>query len=150
MANLKKTLDEHEQLEGKRERDALLCCSLSCSLKWILCLFSCIFYTKLCLYVSYFSFLQSFHHGQHSGLDEDGSIYVNEAAFLASSMNNRHLHHYQHQCQHNTHPNPGYVNSPSAQNSLNSLLALSNHTHPTISMQDELWTEGTEKHKSIN
>ncbi|XP_058238662.1 rho guanine nucleotide exchange factor 28 isoform X6 [Hemibagrus wyckioides] len=84
---------------------------------------------------------KSFHHGHHSGLDEDGSIYVNEAAFLAPSMNNRHLHHYQHQYQHNTHLHAGYVNSPSAQNSLNSLLALSNHTHPTINMQDELWTE---------
>lgn len=95
-----------------------------------------------------FSFLKSFHHGHHSGLDEDGSIYVNEAAFLAPSMNNRHLHHYQHQYQHNTHLHAGYVNSPSAQNSLNSLLALSNHTHPTISMQDELWTEGTEQHEA--
>ncbi|XP_053474284.1 rho guanine nucleotide exchange factor 28 isoform X3 [Ictalurus furcatus] len=84
---------------------------------------------------------KNFHHGHHSGLDEDGSIFVNEAAFLAPSMNNRHLHHYQHQYQHNTHLHPGYVNSPSAQNSLNSLLALSNHTHPTISTQDELWTE---------
>ncbi|XP_047007804.1 rho guanine nucleotide exchange factor 28 isoform X5 [Ictalurus punctatus] len=84
---------------------------------------------------------KNFHHGHHSGLDEDGSIFVNEAAFLATSMNNRRLHHYQHQYQHNTHLHPGYVNSPSAQNSLNSLLALSNHTHPTISTQDELWTE---------
>ncbi|XP_060719295.1 rho guanine nucleotide exchange factor 28 isoform X2 [Tachysurus vachellii] len=84
---------------------------------------------------------KSFHHGHHSGLDEDGSVYVNEAVFLAPSMNNRHLHHYQHQYQHNTHLHPGYVDSPSAQNSLNSLLALSNHTHPTISMQDEPWTE---------
>ncbi|GAA6073367.1 rho guanine nucleotide exchange factor 28 [Tachysurus ichikawai] len=91
---------------------------------------------------------KSFHHGHHGGLDEDGSVYVNEAVFLAPSMNNRHLHHYQHQYQHNTHLHPGYVDSPSAQNSLNSLLALSNHTHPTISMQDEPWTEGMEQHES--
>ncbi|KAB5522559.1 hypothetical protein PHYPO_G00160970 [Pangasianodon hypophthalmus] len=84
---------------------------------------------------------KNFHHGHHGGLDEDGSIFVNEAAFLAPTMNNRHLNHYQHQYQHNTLIHPGFVNSPSAQNSLNSLLALSNHTHPTISMQDELWTE---------
>ncbi|XP_046694848.1 rho guanine nucleotide exchange factor 28 isoform X3 [Silurus meridionalis] len=85
---------------------------------------------------------KSFHRGLHGGLDEDGSIFVNEAAFLTPSMNNRHLHHYQHQQnQHNTHLLPGYENSPSAQNSLNSLLALSNHTHPTISTQDELWSE---------
>ncbi|XP_053086343.1 rho guanine nucleotide exchange factor 28 isoform X6 [Pangasianodon hypophthalmus] len=84
---------------------------------------------------------KNFHHGHHGGLDEDGSIFVNEAAFLAPSMNNRHLNHYQHQYQHNARIHPGFVNSPSAQNSLNSLLALSNHTHPTISMQDELWTE---------
>ncbi|XP_060769019.1 rho guanine nucleotide exchange factor 28 isoform X3 [Neoarius graeffei] len=93
---------------------------------------------------------KSFHHGHRSGLDEDGSIFVNEAAFLAPSMNNRHFHHYQHQYQHNTHLHPGYVNSPSAQNSLNSLLALSNHTHPTISMQDELWTEDTPSIMEIN
>ncbi|KAF5893998.1 rho guanine nucleotide exchange factor 28 isoform X1, partial [Clarias magur] len=84
---------------------------------------------------------KSFHHGHNSGLDEDGSIFVNEAAFLDSSMNNRHLHHYQHQYEYNTHLHSGYANSPSAQNSLNSLLALSNHTHPAIGMQDELWTE---------
>ncbi|KAI5608254.1 rho guanine nucleotide exchange factor 28 isoform X6 [Silurus asotus] len=91
---------------------------------------------------------KSFHRGHHGGLDEDGSIFVNEAAFLTPSMNNRHLHHYQHQQnQHNTHLLPGYENSPSAQNSLNSLLALSNHTHPTISTQDELWSEGTEQCK---
>ncbi|KAM9441335.1 rho guanine nucleotide exchange factor 28 isoform 2-T2 [Clarias gariepinus] len=84
---------------------------------------------------------KSFHHGHNSGLDEDGSIFVNEAAFLDSSMNNRHLHHYQHHYEYNTHLHSGYANFPSAQNSLNSLLALSNHTHPAIGMQDELWTE---------
>ncbi|XP_062845110.1 rho guanine nucleotide exchange factor 28 [Trichomycterus rosablanca] len=76
--------------------------------------------------------VKAFYPAHFSGLDEDGSIFVNEAAFLDPSINNRHLHHHQSQRHHNC---------PSAQNSLNSLLALSNHTHPTISIQDEQCTE---------
>ncbi|XP_036435838.1 rho guanine nucleotide exchange factor 28 isoform X2 [Colossoma macropomum] len=84
---------------------------------------------------------QGIHHGSQ---DEDTSIFVNEAAFLTPSMNNRHLHDHQHQYHHNPDLRPGllgYTDSPSAQNSLNSLLAWSNHSHPTIGMPNPSTTQ---------
>ncbi|KAL7834641.1 hypothetical protein SRHO_G00288880 [Serrasalmus rhombeus] len=87
---------------------------------------------------------QGFHHGQYGGQDEDSSIFVNEAAFLTPSMNNRQLHDHQHQYHHNPDLRPGllgYTDSPSAQNSLNSLLAWSSHRHPTIGMPNPSTTQ---------
>ncbi|XP_072530075.1 rho guanine nucleotide exchange factor 28 isoform X2 [Salminus brasiliensis] len=81
----------------------------------------------------------SLHQGHFGGQDEESSIFVNEAAILTPPVNNRHLHDHQHQYHHNPHLHPGllgYTDSPSAQNSLNSLLAWSNHTHHTIGMPD--------------
>ncbi|KAM3843308.1 rho guanine nucleotide exchange factor 28-like, partial [Diretmus argenteus] len=46
----------------------------------------------------------------HAG---DGSVFVNEAAFTSTTINNRHLHHNAHNC-------------------LNTLLARSNHRHHTV------------------
>ncbi|XP_051794630.1 rho guanine nucleotide exchange factor 28 isoform X2 [Acanthochromis polyacanthus] len=51
----------------------------------------------------------------HAG---NGSVFVNEAAFGSSSINNRHIHHKR--------------NDPSAHNCLNSLLARSNSRQPPI------------------
>ncbi|XP_066514614.1 rho guanine nucleotide exchange factor 28 isoform X2 [Hoplias malabaricus] len=82
---------------------------------------------------------QGFHHGHFGGQDENSSIFVNEAAILNPSVNNRHLHDHEHQYQHISRIRPGilgYTDSPSAQNSLNSLLAWSNHGHPTINTPD--------------
>ncbi|KAI4900423.1 hypothetical protein NFI96_029118 [Prochilodus magdalenae] len=96
---------------------------------------------------------QGFHQGQFSGQDENSSIFVNEAAFLTPTMNNRHLHDHQHQYEHSPYLRPGllgYTDSPSAQNSLNSLLAWSNHRHPTIgttntSTAQEGWIGGQDE-----
>uniref|UniRef100_W5KRJ8 Rho guanine nucleotide exchange factor 28 n=1 Tax=Astyanax mexicanus TaxID=7994 RepID=W5KRJ8_ASTMX len=80
--------------------------------------------------------LQSKYFG---GQDEESSIFVNEAALLNPAVNNRHLHDHQHQYHHSPHLHPGllgYTDSPSAQNSLNSLLAWSNHSHHTISVPE--------------
>uniref|UniRef100_A0A672RHA8 Rho guanine nucleotide exchange factor 28 n=1 Tax=Sinocyclocheilus grahami TaxID=75366 RepID=A0A672RHA8_SINGR len=73
--------------------------------------------------------------GHHllSGQDERGSIFVNEAAFMSPSLNNRHIHlqHHSHHHHQTVHLHSGYSDSPSAQNSLNSLLARSNHRQIT-------------------
>uniref|UniRef100_A0A8B9KVR4 Rho guanine nucleotide exchange factor (GEF) 28a n=1 Tax=Astyanax mexicanus TaxID=7994 RepID=A0A8B9KVR4_ASTMX len=77
------------------------------------------------------------HQSNFGGQDEESSIFVNEAALLNPAVNNRHLHDHQHQYHHSPHLHPGllgYTDSPSAQNSLNSLLAWSNHSHHTIKM----------------
>ncbi|XP_059406533.1 rho guanine nucleotide exchange factor 28-like isoform X5 [Carassius carassius] len=90
--------------------------------------------------------------GQHhlSGQDERGSIFVNEAAFMSPSMNNRHIHlqHHPHRHHQTVHLHSGYSDSPSAQNSLNSLLARSNHRQSSAGVSDapaghESWTGGT-------
>uniref|UniRef100_A0A3Q1C4V6 Rho guanine nucleotide exchange factor (GEF) 28a n=1 Tax=Amphiprion ocellaris TaxID=80972 RepID=A0A3Q1C4V6_AMPOC len=57
------------------------------------------------------------HSRDHAG---NGSVFVNEAAFGSTSVNNRHVHHKR--------------NDPNAHNCLNSLLARSNiHVHNTLS-----------------
>uniref|UniRef100_A0A673GLV5 Rho guanine nucleotide exchange factor 28-like n=1 Tax=Sinocyclocheilus rhinocerous TaxID=307959 RepID=A0A673GLV5_9TELE len=72
-------------------------------------------------------------HHHLSGQDERGSIFVNEAAFMSPSLNNRHIHlqHHSHHHHQTVHLHSGYLDSPSAQNSLNSLLARSNHRQIT-------------------
>ncbi|KAL1275041.1 hypothetical protein QQF64_027855, partial [Cirrhinus molitorella] len=92
-------------------------------------------------------------HLHLSGQDEHGSIFVNEAAFTSPSLNNRHIHlqhhpHRQHQTVHLHSGSIGYSDSPSAQNSLNSLLARSNHRQSSSGVSDEpagyeSWTGGT-------
>lgn len=77
--------------------------------------------------------------------DEHGSIFVNEAAFMSSSVNNRHLHlqhhpQHHHQTVHVHSGSIGYSDSPSAQNSLNSLLAQSNHRPSSARASDNSWT----------
>ncbi|XP_016143171.1 rho guanine nucleotide exchange factor 28-like isoform X3 [Sinocyclocheilus grahami] len=90
--------------------------------------------------------------GHHllSGQDERGSIFVNEAAFMSPSLNNRHIHlqHHSHHHHQTVHLHSGYSDSPSAQNSLNSLLARSNHRQSSAGVSDapaghESWTGGT-------
>nr|XP_017211759.2 rho guanine nucleotide exchange factor 28 isoform X3 [Danio rerio] len=82
----------------------------------------------------------------HLGIqDEHGSIFVNEAAFISSSVNNRHLHlqhhpQHHHQTVHVHSGSIGYSDSPSAQNSLNSLLARSNHRPSSAGASDHSWT----------
>ncbi|XP_049330976.1 rho guanine nucleotide exchange factor 28 isoform X2 [Astyanax mexicanus] len=81
----------------------------------------------------------SFSQSNFGGQDEESSIFVNEAALLNPAVNNRHLHDHQHQYHHSPHLHPGllgYTDSPSAQNSLNSLLAWSNHSLHTISVPE--------------
>uniref|UniRef100_A0A3Q1EM94 Rho guanine nucleotide exchange factor (GEF) 28a n=1 Tax=Acanthochromis polyacanthus TaxID=80966 RepID=A0A3Q1EM94_9TELE len=58
---------------------------------------------------------RGWEHKDHAG---NGSVFVNEAAFGSSSINNRHIHHKR--------------NDPSAHNCLNSLLARSNSRQPPI------------------
>ncbi|XP_035382519.1 rho guanine nucleotide exchange factor 28 isoform X3 [Electrophorus electricus] len=75
----------------------------------------------------------SFSHGHYGDQYDPSCNFVNEASMVTVAMNNRHLHHHQHQC------NPssiqlGYSDSPSAQNSLNSLLAWSSHRQVTSGM----------------
>lgn len=84
--------------------------------------------------------------GHHQ--DEHGSIFVNEAAFMSPSLNNRHIHlqhpqhpHHHHQTVHLHSGSIGFSDSPSAQNSLNSLLARSNHRDAPAG--HESWTGGT-------
>ncbi|XP_056097369.1 rho guanine nucleotide exchange factor 28 isoform X3 [Rhinichthys klamathensis goyatoka] len=89
--------------------------------------------------------------GHHQ--DEHGSIFVNEAAFMSPSLNNRHIHlqhhpHHHHQTVHLHSGSIGFSDSPSAQNSLNSLLARSNHRQSSAGVSDapaghESWTGGT-------
>ncbi|XP_039505926.1 rho guanine nucleotide exchange factor 28 isoform X2 [Pimephales promelas] len=89
--------------------------------------------------------------GHHQ--DEHGSIFVNEAAFMSPSLNNRHIHlqhhpHHHHQTVHLHSGSIGFSDSPSAQNSLNSLLARSNHRKSSAGVSDapaghESWTGGT-------
>ncbi|XP_042580188.1 rho guanine nucleotide exchange factor 28 isoform X1 [Cyprinus carpio] len=86
-------------------------------------------------------------HHHLSGQDERGSIFVNEAAFMSPSMNNRHIHlqHHPHRHHQTVHLHSGYSDSPSAQNSLNSLLARSNHRQSSAGVSDapaghESWT----------
>lgn len=89
--------------------------------------------------------------GHHQ--DEHGSIFVNEAAFMSPSLNNRHIHlqhhpHHHHQTVRLHSGSIGFSDSPSAQNSLNSLLARSNHRQSSAGVSDapaghESWTGGT-------
>ncbi|XP_057209012.1 rho guanine nucleotide exchange factor 28 isoform X2 [Triplophysa rosa] len=84
--------------------------------------------------------------GHLCGEDEHGSIFVNEAAFMSPSLNNRHVHlHHSHPHHQTTHPHSGSLglsDSPSAQNSLNSLLARSNHRGSSVGVSEESWTGG--------
>ncbi|RXN28701.1 rho guanine nucleotide exchange factor 28-like isoform X1 [Labeo rohita] len=91
-------------------------------------------------------------HHHLGGQDGHGSIFVNEAAFTSPSLNNRHIHlqhhpHRQHQTVHMHSGSIGYSDSPSAQNSLNSLLARSNHRQSSgvsdVPAGHESWTGGT-------
>ncbi|XP_051958149.1 rho guanine nucleotide exchange factor 28 isoform X3 [Xyrauchen texanus] len=91
-------------------------------------------------------------HGHLGGQDEHGSIFVNEAAFWSPSLNNRHVHlhhpHHHQQIAHLHSGSLGYSDSPNAQNSLNSLLARSNHRQSSAGVSDaptrhESWTGGT-------
>ncbi|XP_042612292.1 rho guanine nucleotide exchange factor 28-like isoform X3 [Cyprinus carpio] len=92
-------------------------------------------------------------HHHLGGQDEHGSIFVNEAAFMSPSLNNRHIHlqhhpHCHHQTVHLHSGSIGYSDSPSAQNSLNSLLARSNHRQSSAGLSDgpaghESWTGRT-------
>uniref|UniRef100_A0A8C2F1L9 Rho guanine nucleotide exchange factor (GEF) 28a n=1 Tax=Cyprinus carpio TaxID=7962 RepID=A0A8C2F1L9_CYPCA len=80
-------------------------------------------------------------HHHLGGQDEHGSIFVNEAAFMSPSLNNRHIHlqhhpHCHHQTVHLHSGSIGYSDSPSAQNSLNSLLARSNHRQSSAGLSD--------------
>ncbi|XP_016358279.1 rho guanine nucleotide exchange factor 28 isoform X3 [Sinocyclocheilus anshuiensis] len=93
---------------------------------------------------------QDVGHHHLSGPDERGSIFVNEAAFMSPSLNNRHIHlqHHSHHHHQTVHLHSGYSDSPSAQNSLNSLLARSNHRQSSAGVSDapaghESWTGGT-------
>ncbi|XP_056603224.1 rho guanine nucleotide exchange factor 28 isoform X2 [Triplophysa dalaica] len=89
---------------------------------------------------------QSQDAGHLGGEDEHGSIFVNEAAFMSPSLNNRHIHlHHSHHHDHRTHPHSGTLglsDSPSAQNSLNSLLARSNHRRSSVGVSEESWVGG--------
>lgn len=91
-----------------------------------------------------FSILQD--AGHLGGEDEHGSIFVNEAAFMSPSLNNRHVHLlHSHHHDHRTHPHSetlGLSDSPSAQNSLNSLLARSNHRRSSVGVSEESWMGG--------
>uniref|UniRef100_A0A671LN33 Rho guanine nucleotide exchange factor 28-like n=1 Tax=Sinocyclocheilus anshuiensis TaxID=1608454 RepID=A0A671LN33_9TELE len=86
-------------------------------------------------------------HHHLGGQDAHGSIFVNEAAFMSPSLNNRHIHlqhhpHCHHQTVHLHSGSIGYSDSPSAQNSLNSLLARSNHRQSSAGLSDESWSAG--------
>ncbi|XP_067107112.1 rho guanine nucleotide exchange factor 28 [Osmerus mordax] len=59
--------------------------------------------------------------GQPGGNLDDGSVFVNEAAFASATLNNRHRHVAR-----------GYADDASAHNSLNSLLARSGHRQPSL------------------
>lgn len=96
------------------------------------------------------SVFQDAGHHRLSGQDDHGSIFVNEAAFMSPSLNNRHIHlqHHPHHHHQPVHLHSGYSDSPSAQNSLNSLLARSNHRQSSAGVSDALaehesWTGGT-------
>ncbi|XP_067294714.1 rho guanine nucleotide exchange factor 28 isoform X2 [Pseudorasbora parva] len=83
--------------------------------------------------------------GHHQ--DEHGSIFVNEA-FMSPSLNNRHIHlqhhpQHHHQTVHLLSGSIGFSDSPSTQNSLNSLLARSNHRQSSAGVSNESWTGGT-------
>ncbi|XP_051544128.1 rho guanine nucleotide exchange factor 28 isoform X3 [Myxocyprinus asiaticus] len=93
-------------------------------------------------------------HGQLGGQDERGSIFVNEAVFMSPSLNNRHVHLHHHplhnhqQTAHLHSGSLGYSDFPRSQNSLNSLLARSNHRQSSAGVSDaptrhESWTGGT-------
>ncbi|XP_059404077.1 rho guanine nucleotide exchange factor 28-like isoform X2 [Carassius carassius] len=87
-------------------------------------------------------------HHRLGGQDEHGSIFVNEAAFMSPSLNNRHIHLQHHQTVHLHSGSIGYSDSPNAQNSLNSLLARSNHRQSSPGLSDgpvghQSWTGGT-------
>ncbi|KAF4113200.1 hypothetical protein G5714_005745 [Onychostoma macrolepis] len=89
-------------------------------------------------------------HHRLSGQDDHGSIFVNEAAFMSPTLNNRHIHlqHHPHHHHQTVHLHSGYSDSPSSQNSLNSLLARSNHRQSSAGVSDapaghESWTGGT-------
>ncbi|XP_051513176.1 rho guanine nucleotide exchange factor 28-like isoform X2 [Myxocyprinus asiaticus] len=95
---------------------------------------------------------QDASHGHLGGQDEHGSIFVNEAAFWSPSLNNRHVHlhhpHHHQQIAHLHSGSLGYSDSPNAQNSLNSLLARSNHRQSSAGVSDaptrhESWSGGT-------
>uniref|UniRef100_A0A673NQ10 Rho guanine nucleotide exchange factor 28-like n=1 Tax=Sinocyclocheilus rhinocerous TaxID=307959 RepID=A0A673NQ10_9TELE len=80
-------------------------------------------------------------HHHLGGQDAHGSIFVNEAAFMSPSLNNRHIHlqhhpHCHHQTVHLHSGSIGYSDSPSAQNSLNSLLARSNQRQSSAGLSD--------------
>ncbi|XP_048044520.1 rho guanine nucleotide exchange factor 28 isoform X5 [Megalobrama amblycephala] len=95
--------------------------------------------------------------GHHQ--EEHGSIFVNEAAFRSPSLNNRqiHLQHHPlrlHQTVHLHSGSIGFSDSPSTQNSLNSLLARSNHRQSSAGVSDapaghESWTGGTMSSTSL-
>nr|XP_055055601.1 rho guanine nucleotide exchange factor 28 isoform X3 [Misgurnus anguillicaudatus] len=90
---------------------------------------------------------QQTQDGSHLGGEhEHGSIFVNEAAFTSPSLNNRHIHlhhpHRHHQTSHLHSGSLGYTDSPSTQNSLNSLLARSNHRRSSVGVSEDSWTGG--------
>lgn len=95
--------------------------------------------------------------GHHQ--EEHGSIFVNEAAFRSPSLNNRqiHLQHHPHRLHQTVHLHSGSIgfsDSPSTQNSLNSLLARSNHRQSSAGVSDapaghESWTGGTMSSTSL-
>ncbi|XP_030643364.1 rho guanine nucleotide exchange factor 28 [Chanos chanos] len=80
--------------------------------------------------------LQDSGEGQSLGQDADGLVFMNEAAFHGPALNNRHHQHYQ---PHNL-GSLAYQDSPSAHNSLESLLAHSNHRYQSPSGHDLGWT----------
>ncbi|XP_065122863.1 rho guanine nucleotide exchange factor 28 isoform X2 [Paramisgurnus dabryanus] len=90
---------------------------------------------------------QQTQDGSHLGAeDEHGSIFVNEAAFMSPSLNNRHVHLHHprrhHQTSHHHSRSLGCSDSPSTQNSLNSLLARSNHRRSSVGVSEDSWTGG--------
>ncbi|XP_067264546.1 rho guanine nucleotide exchange factor 28 isoform X2 [Chanodichthys erythropterus] len=100
---------------------------------------------------------QTQNAGHHQ--EEHGSIFVNEAAFRSPSLNNRqiHLQHHPHRLHQTVHLHSGSIgfsDSPSTQNSLNSLLARSNHRQSSAGVSDapaghESWTGGTMSSTSL-
>ncbi len=102
------------------------------------------------IWVMHMSVFQDTGHHRLSGHDNHRSIFVNEAAFTSPSLNNRHIHlqHPPHSYHQTVHLHSGYSDSSSAQNSLNSLLARSNHRQSSAGESDapaghESWTGGT-------
>ncbi|XP_036384731.1 rho guanine nucleotide exchange factor 28 isoform X2 [Megalops cyprinoides] len=70
---------------------------------------------------------QDSSQGRSGSLEEDGSVYINEAA-LQTSRNNRHLHQHQH---HRSGSLALYPDTPSAHNSLNALMARGEGKQPS-------------------